>query len=260
MVFAWRRHTVLPNLAFGSGIARRSENNRGVEENRARHLDYGVQVNKLMYQRMIEGGNITLFSPSDVPGLYDAFFEDQDEFERLYSIYEADDSIRKKTVKALDLFTQVAQERAQTGRIYIQNVDHSNTHSSFDPKKAPIHQSNLCLEITLPTHSLDSVEDPNGEIALCTLSAFNLGALESLDELAELSDLIVRALDSLLDYQDYPVEAARRASMGRRTLGIGVTNLAYYLAKTMRNIPTVPAMVWFTAPSKPFSITCSPPL
>lgn len=207
------------------------KNNRGVEENRARHLDYGVQVNKLMYQRMIEGGNITLFSPSDVPGLYDAFFEDQDEFERLYSIYEADDSIRKKTVKALDLFTQVAQERAQTGRIYIQNVDHSNTHSSFDPKKAPIHQSNLCLEITLPTHSLDSVEDPNGEIALCTLSAFNLGALENLDELAELSDLIVRALDSLLDYQDYPVEAARRASMGRRTLGIGVTNLAYYLAK-----------------------------
>ncbi|QBZ82446.1 Ribonucleoside-diphosphate reductase 1 subunit alpha [Hydrogenovibrio crunogenus] len=207
------------------------KNNRGVEENRARHLDYGVQVNKLMYQRMIEGGNITLFSPSDVPGLYDAFFEDQEEFERLYKIYEADDTIRKKTMKAVDLFTQVAQERAQTGRIYIQNVDHSNTHSSFDPKKAPIHQSNLCLEITLPTHPLDSVDDPNGEIALCTLSAFNLGALENLDELEELSDLIVRALDSLLDYQDYPVEAARKASMGRRTLGVGVTNLAYYLAK-----------------------------
>ncbi|RUM92748.1 MAG: ribonucleoside-diphosphate reductase subunit alpha [Thiomicrospira sp.] len=207
------------------------KNNRGVEENRARHLDYGVQVNKLMYQRMIEGGNITLFSPSDVPGLYDAFFEDQEEFERLYKIYEADDTIRKKTMKAVDLFTQVAQERAQTGRIYIQNVDHSNTHSSFDPKKAPIHQSNLCLEITLPTHPLDSVDDPEGEIALCTLSAFNLGALENLDELEELSDLIVRALDSLLDYQDYPVEAARKASMGRRTLGVGVTNLAYYLAK-----------------------------
>uniref|UniRef100_Q31IG4 Ribonucleoside-diphosphate reductase n=1 Tax=Hydrogenovibrio crunogenus (strain DSM 25203 / XCL-2) TaxID=317025 RepID=Q31IG4_HYDCU len=207
------------------------KNNRGVEENRARHLDYGVQVNKLMYQRMIEGGNITLFSPSDVPGLYDAFFEDQEEFERLYKIYEADDTIRKKTMKAVDLFTQVAQERAQTGRIYIQNVDHSNTHSSFDPKKAPIHQSNLCLEITLPTHPLNSVDDPEGEIALCTLSAFNLGALEDLDELDELSDLIVRALDSLLDYQDYPVEAARKASMGRRTLGVGVTNLAYYLAK-----------------------------
>lgn len=207
------------------------KNNRGVEENRARHLDYGVQVNKLMYQRMMEGGLITLFSPSDVPGLYDAFFNDQEEFERLYKIYEADDNIRKKQVKALDLFTQVAQERAQTGRIYIQNVDHSNTHSSFDPKQAPIHQSNLCLEITLPTKPLNSAEDPNGEIALCTLSAFNLGAIDDLNELAELSDLIVRALDSLLDYQDYPIEAARIASMGRRTLGVGVTNLAYYLAK-----------------------------
>ncbi|MDR9498056.1 MAG: class 1a ribonucleoside-diphosphate reductase subunit alpha [Hydrogenovibrio sp.] len=207
------------------------KNNRGVEENRARHLDYGVQINKLMYQRMIEGGTISLFSPSDVPGLYDAFFEDQEEFERLYKIYEADDSIRKKTLKAIDLFTQIAQERAQTGRIYVQNVDHSNTHSSFDPKQAPIHQSNLCLEITLPTHSLETLDDPDGEIALCTLSAFNLGALDNLDELEDLSDLIVRALDSLLDYQDYPVEAARRASMGRRTLGVGVTNLAYYLAK-----------------------------
>ncbi|GAB6033941.1 class 1a ribonucleoside-diphosphate reductase subunit alpha [Galenea microaerophila] len=207
------------------------KNNRGVEENRARHLDYGVQINRLMYQRMITGGNITLFSPSDVPGLYEAFFADQDEFERLYQIYEADDSIRKKTVKAIDLFTQLAQERAQTGRIYVQNVDHSNTHSAFDPEKAPIHQSNLCLEITLPTKPLNEVNDPNGEIALCTLSAFNLGELENLDELAELSDLIVRALDSLLDYQDYPVPAAKHSSLGRRTLGVGVTNLAYYLAK-----------------------------
>lgn len=207
------------------------KNNRGVEENRARHLDYGVQFNKLMYQRMIEGGDITLFSPSDVPGLYDAFFEDQEEFERLYKIYEVDDSIRKKKVKAIELFTKVAQERAQTGRIYIQNVDHCNTHSPFDSTKAPVRQSNLCLEIALPTTALNSVEDPEGEIALCTLSAFNLGAIENLEELEKLSDLIVRALDSLLDYQDYPVEAARRASMGRRTLGVGVTNMAYYLAK-----------------------------
>lgn len=207
------------------------KNNRGVEENRARHLDYGVQINKLMYQRMLQGGMITLFSPSDVPGLYDAFFDDQEEFERLYNIYEADPNIRKKQIKAIELFTQVAQERAQTGRIYIQNVDHCNTHSPFDAKVAPVHQSNLCLEIALPTKPLNSVEDPDGEIALCTLSAFNLGALDNLDELEKLSDLIVRALDSLLDYQDYPVPAAQRASMGRRTLGVGVTNLAYYLAK-----------------------------
>jgi ribonucleoside-diphosphate reductase alpha chain len=207
------------------------KNNRGVEENRARHLDYGVQINRLMYKRLIEGGNITLFSPSDVPGLYEAFFNNQDEFERLYNIYEADDTIRKKVVKAIDLFTMLAQERAQTGRIYIQNVDHSNTHSAFDEKVAPIHQSNLCMEITLPTVPLDEVNDPNGEIALCTLSAFNLGAIENLDELENLADLIVRALDALLDYQDYPIPAAKRASLNRRTLGIGVTNLAYYLAK-----------------------------
>lgn len=207
------------------------KNNRGVEENRARHLDYGVQMNKMMYQRMIEGGDITLFSPSDVPGLYDAFFNDQEEFERLYQIYEADEKIRKKKIKAIELLSMVAQERVQTGRIYIHNVDHSNTHSAFDEKVAPVHQSNLCLEITLPTKPLNSVDDKNGEIALCTLSAFNLGALDSLDELAELSDLIVRALDSLLDYQDYPIMAAELGSKGRRTLGIGVTNLAYYLAK-----------------------------
>ncbi len=207
------------------------KNNRGVEENRARHLDYGVQLNKFMYQRMIEGGEITLFSPSDVPGLYDAFFEDQDEFERLYKIYEVDDSIRKKHVKAIELFTQLAQERAQTGRIYIQNVDHCNTHSPFDPKKAPVRQSNLCLEIALPTNEMNSIDDPEGEIALCTLSAFNLGEINDLSELEKLSNLIVRALDSLLDYQNYPMIAAKRSSMGRRTLGVGVTNLAYYLAK-----------------------------
>jgi len=207
------------------------KNNRGVEENRVRHLDYGVQFNKVMYQRLIKGGHITLFSPSDVPGLYDAFFEDQDKFEELYLQYENDDSIRKKRIKAIELFTLFAQERASTGRIYLQNVDHCNTHSPFDPTKAPIRQSNLCLEIALPTKPMNDVNDENGEIALCTLSAFNLGAIESLDELEGLADLAVRALDSLLDYQDYPIPAARNASLARRTLGIGVINYAYYLAK-----------------------------
>jgi ribonucleoside-diphosphate reductase alpha chain len=207
------------------------KNNRGVEENRVRHLDYGVQINKLMYQRLIKGGDITLFSPHEVPGLYDAFFADQDEFERLYVQYEQDASIRKKTIKAVELFGLMASERASTGRIYIQNVDHCNTHSPFDPAVAPVKQSNLCLEIALPTKPMEDVNDPNGEIALCTLSAFNLGALENLDELENLADLIVRALDSLLDYQDYPIAAARNATMNRRTLGVGVTNFAYYLAK-----------------------------
>ena len=207
------------------------KNNRGVEENRVRHLDYGVQFNKVMYQRLIKGGYITLFSPSDVPGLYDAFFEDQDKFEQLYVQYENDESIRKKRIKAIELFTLFAQERASTGRIYLQNVDHCNTHSPFDPTKAPIRQSNLCLEIALPTKPMKDVNDESGEIALCTLSAFNLGAIESLDELEGLADLAVRALDSLLDYQDYPIPAAKNASLDRRTLGIGVINYAYYLAK-----------------------------
>ncbi|GAA63114.1 MULTISPECIES: class 1a ribonucleoside-diphosphate reductase subunit alpha [unclassified Pseudoalteromonas] len=207
------------------------KNNRGVDDNRVRHLDYGVQFNKLMYSRLIKDDYITLFSPSDVPGLYDAFFEDQDEFDALYVKYEQDESIRKKRIKAIELFSMFAQERASTGRIYLQNVDHCNTHSPFISRVAPIRQSNLCLEIALPTKPLSNVNDEEGEIALCTLSAFNLGAIESLDELEELAELAVRALDNLLDFQDYPVPAAKNATMGRRTLGIGVINYAYYLAK-----------------------------
>lgn len=211
------------------------KNNRGVEENRVRHLDYGVQINRLMYQRLIKSQNITLFSPHDVPGLYDAFFADQDAFERLYTQYEADDSIRKRTMPAVDLFSLMMQERAGTGRIYIQNVDHCNTHSPFDPAVAPVRQSNLCMEIALPTKPLNDINDTEGEIALCTLSAFNLGALESLDELEGLAELVVRALDALLEYQDYPVKAALNATNKRRSLGVGVINYAYYLAKNGTN-------------------------
>lgn len=206
-------------------------NNRGVEENRVRHLDYGVQINRLLYTRLIKNSDITLFSPSDVPGLYDAFFTDQDEFERLYEMYERDDTITKRSIPAVDLFSLLMQERASTGRIYIQNVDHCNTHSPFNPQLAPVRQSNLCLEIALPTKPLNDINDPNGEIALCTLSAFNLGAINHLDELEELAELATRALDALLDYQNYPIKAAEEATMNRRTLGIGVINYAYYLAK-----------------------------
>lgn len=207
------------------------KNNRGVEENRVRHMDYGVQINRLLYQRLIKGQSITLFSPSDVPGLYEAFFADQDEFERLYTQYEADEAIRKRSLPAIELFSLMMQERAGTGRIYIQNVDHCNTHSPFDPRVAPVRQSNLCLEIALPTKPLNDINDENGEIALCTLSAFNLGKINDLSEFEALADLIVRALDALLDYQDYPIKAAEKATENRRTLGVGVVNYAYYLAK-----------------------------
>src|SRR5476649_1301986 len=232
------------------------KNNRGVEGNRVRHMDYGVQINKLMYQRLVKGGDITLFSPSDVPGLYDAFFADQEEFERLYEKYEQDASIRKQKVKAVELFSLMMQERASTGRIYIQHVDHCNTHSPFDPAIAPVRQSNLCLEIALPTKPLDDVNDENGEIALCTLSAFNLGAINSLDDLEELATLAVRALDALLDYQDYPIKAANRGAMGRRTLGIGVINFAYYLAKNGVRYSDGSANNLTHKLLKPFNTTC----
>ncbi len=207
------------------------KNNRGIDDNRVRHLDYGVQLSKLFYQRFINNEPITLFSPSDVPGLYDAFFGNQEEFERLYLKYEKDEKIRKKQVKSSELFSLMINERCSTGRIYIQNIDHSNTHSSFITEKAPIRQSNLCLEITLPTKPLENVNDPNGEIALCTLAAFNLGTLENLDELEELSELLLKAMDELLDYQEYLLPASKNSTMKRRSLGIGVINYAYYLAK-----------------------------
>ncbi len=207
------------------------KNNRGVEDNRVRHMDYGVQINKLLYTRLIKNQDITVFSPSDVPGLYEAFFADQDKFDELYVKYEQDESIPSKSISATELFSLMMQERASTGRIYIQNVDHCNTHSPFDPSVAPIRQSNLCMEIALPTKPLDDINDENGEIALCTLSAVNLGKVDKVTDIQEPAELIVRALDALLDYQSYPVKAAHNGSMRRRTLGVGVINYAYYLAK-----------------------------
>lgn len=208
------------------------KNNRGVEDNRVRHMDYSVQINKTLYNRLIKGQNITLFSPSDVEGLYDAFFEDQDLFEKLYTKYEKDPSIRKSELKATELFSMLMQERASTGRIYVQNVDHCNTHSSFIESVAPIRMSNLCQEVLIPTKPLNDVNDENGEIGLCTLAAINLGEITDLNkDMDNLCDLVVRSLDALLDYQDYPVKAAEISTLNRRMLGVGVINFAYYLAK-----------------------------
>ena len=207
------------------------KNNKGTEETRVRHMDYAFQFNKTMYERLLSGGNITLFSPKDVPGLYEAFFSDQDEFKRLYEKYEADKNIRKKVVPAMDIFTQFLQERKDTGRIYLQNVDHANEHGAFLPEKAPIHQSNLCCEIDLPTKPLSAYDDEEGEISLCTLSAINWGQINDPSEFEKYCTLAVRALDALLDYQAYPVKAAELSTMARRPLGIGIINLAYFLAK-----------------------------
>ena len=207
------------------------KNNKGTEDNRVRHMDYGVQFSKLMYERLLSGGDITLFSPSDVPGLYEAFFNDQEEFKYLYEKAEVHPNIRKKTIPAIQLFSSFMEERKNTGRIYLMNVDHANTHSSFDEKVAPIHQSNLCCEINLPTKPLSSFDSDDGEIALCTLSAINWGKINKPSDFAKPCELAVRGLDALLDYQDYPVKAAKSATMKRRPLGIGIINLAYWLAK-----------------------------
>jgi len=204
------------------------KNNKGTEDNRVRKLDYSIQLNKTMYERLLTGGDITLFSPHDVPGLYEAYFGDADKFKELYEQYERKTSIKKKKVPAMELFSALVKERAETGRIYIMNVDHANTHSSF---KDTVYMSNLCQEITLPTKPLQHIDDPDGEIALCILSAINVGTIKGLDDLEELCDLAVRALEEIIDYQRYPIKAAEISTKARRSLGVGYIGLAHYLAK-----------------------------
>ena len=204
------------------------KNNKGTEDNRVRKLDYSIQINKLMYERLLKGENITLFSPHEVPDLYEAFFSDQDLFQELYEKYERKTSLRKHKIPAMNLFSSLIKERAETGRIYIMNVDHCNTHSSF---KDTVYMSNLCQEITLPTKPLQHIDDPNGEIALCILSAINVGKINQLEELENLCELAVRSLDEIIDYQRYPVKAAEISTKARRSLGVGYIGLAHYLAK-----------------------------
>ena len=217
------------------------KNNKGTEDNRVRHLDYGVQFNKLMYERLLTGGNITLFSPNDVPGMYDAFFNDQDKFRELYEAAERKTIIRKKSIPASELFAMFMEERKNTGRIYLMNVDHANTHGAFDEELAPIKQSNLCCEINLPTKPLEDFKDPEGEISLCTLSAINWGNIKTPADFEKPCTLAVRALDALLDYQKYPVIAAQLSTMKRRPLGIGIINFAYWLAKHDLNYQDIDA-------------------
>ena len=202
------------------------KNNKGTEDNRVRKLDYSIQISKLFYERFISNREISLFSPHDVPGLYDAFGTDG--FDDLYRSYEQDDRIPRTTVNAQALILDLLKERSETGRIYLMNLDHCNSHSSFKDK---VNMSNLCQEITLPTDPINHIDEDAGEIALCILSAINVGKLKSLDEMEDLADLAVRGLEELIDYQDYPVNAARRSTLSRRSLGIGFIGLAHYLAK-----------------------------
>tara|TARA_R110000822_G_scaffold140325_5_gene278039 strand:+ start:1038 stop:3278 length:2241 start_codon:yes stop_codon:yes gene_type:complete len=207
------------------------KNNKGTDDNRIRHLDYGVQFNKVFYERLLSGDDITLFSPSDVPELYESFFTDVELFRELYEAAERKTSIRKKKVSAIEIFSSFVQERKDTGRIYLMNVDHANDHSPFDKTKAPIRMSNLCCEIDLPTKPLKDINDEEGEISLCTLGAVNWGNIKTPAGFAKPAKLLVRALDELLSYQEYPVIAAEISTMNRRPLGIGIVNFAYWLAK-----------------------------
>jgi len=202
------------------------KNNKGTEDNRVRKLDYSIQISKLFYERFIQNGEISLFSPHDVPGLYDAFGTDA--FDARYVGYEQDQSVPRTTVGAQELFLDILKERAETGRLYIMNIDHCNSHSSFTDK---VEMSNLCQEITLPTKPLNHIDDENGEIALCILSAINIGKIRGTEDLESLCDLAVRSLDELIDFQGYPIRAAEIATRARRSLGIGYIGLAHYLAK-----------------------------
>jgi ribonucleoside-diphosphate reductase alpha chain len=203
------------------------KNNKGTEDNRVRKLDYSIQLSKIFYERFIADGEISLFSPHDVPGLYDAFGTDR--FDDLYVDYEQDESVPRKTIGAQELILDLLKERAETGRIYIMNIDHCNSHSSFKDK---VNMSNLCQEITLPTEPLNHIdEEMPGEIALCILSAVNVGKIKSDEELEDLCDLSVRGLEELIDYQEYPIRVAEVATKARRSLGVGFIGLAHYLAK-----------------------------
>ena len=201
------------------------KNNKGTEDNRVRKLDYSIQISKLFYERFINNEDISLFSPHDVPGLYDAFGTPG--FDDLYRAYEFDPDVPQRRIGAQELLLALLKERAETGRVYIMNIDHCNEHSSFTDK---VNMSNLCQEITLPTDPLQHI-DGDGEIALCILSAVNVGKINKLDELENLCDLAVRGLEELIDYQDYPVRAAELSTLNRRSLGIGYIGLAHYLAK-----------------------------
>jgi len=202
------------------------KNNKGTEDNRVRKLDYSIQISKIFYERFIQNGEITLFSPHDVPGLYDAFGTDR--FDDLYVGYERDLSVPRKTIGAQELFLDLLKERAETGRLYIMNIDHCNSHSSFMDK---VEMSNLCQEITLPTKPIQHIDDESGEIALCILSAINIGKIKGNEDLEVLCDLAIRSLDELIDFQGYPVRAAELATRARRSLGVGYIGLAHYLAK-----------------------------
>jgi len=202
------------------------KNNKGTEDNRVRKLDYSIQISKIFYERFIQDKEITLFSPHDVPGLYESFGTDR--FDELYCSYESDPNVPSKRVRAQGLILDLLKERAETGRVYIMNIDHCNSHSSFKDK---VNMSNLCQEITLPTDPINHIDDEMGEIALCILSAVNVGKIKSDEELEDLCDLSVRGLEELIDYQEYPVKAAERATKARRSLGVGFIGLAHYLAK-----------------------------
>ena len=203
------------------------KNNAGTDDNRVRKLDYTVGMSKIFYDRVIKDEQVTLFSPHDVPELYEAWGTPQ--FDKLYKECEQDKKIkRKKIISARKLFSLIVKERVETGRIYILNVDSANEHSSWSDR---ITMSNLCTEVIHPTLSLKDFHDPDAEIGMCILSAINMLEIRDWKDLEKTCNLTVRFLEEIIDIQDYFNKAAENFAKKRRSIGIGVTNLAAFLAK-----------------------------
>ena len=208
------------------------KNNQGTDEVRVRQMDYSVVVNKMFWNRYKNGEMISLFDPAEVPDLYEAFYRDSDEFEKLYTKYEQDKTKKKKVVSADAIFKGgILKERTDTGRIYLVNIDNVINQGPFDTKLDPIYQSNLCQEILLPTKPFQRIEDPEGRIALCTLGSINWGAFRNPQEMRKACRVLVRSLSNLLQYQDFLSIQSKLANDDFEPLGVGITNLAYWHAR-----------------------------
>jgi ribonucleoside-diphosphate reductase alpha chain len=208
------------------------KNNQGTEETRVRQMDYSVVVNKMFFNRFAKNENITLFDPHDVPDLYEAYYRDSEEFEKLYTMYESKRGIKKKVLPAVEIFKNgILKERTDTGRIYLVFIDNVINQGPFDTKLDPIYQSNLCQEILLPTKPFQRIEDEAGRIALCTLGSVNWGAFKSPQEMRKACRVLVRSLSNLLSYQDFLSVQSKLANLDFEPLGVGITNLAYWHAK-----------------------------
>jgi ribonucleoside-diphosphate reductase alpha chain len=208
------------------------KNNQGTEETRVRHMDYGVVLSAFFWRRFKNKQDITFFDPNEVPDLYEAFYKNTQLFEDLYVKYEKRRDLRKKVMAAEDVFKGgILKERTDTGRIYLVFIDNVQNQGPFDPEYHTIYQSNLCMEILLPTKSFKRLDDNEGRIALCTLGSLNWGAFRNPEDMRRANRILLRSLNNILDYQDFLSIQSKLSNDEIRPIGIGITNLAYWHAK-----------------------------